>query len=869
MTRFLIFSSIGLASTATLILGQVGQAAQIQAASVSYPQPNAQITHRSSTVAQASTAQVPVQVETVRLEIVANQLVLTLPTSQDIQLQPVQFQDGKRLIVDIPNAQLAEDPFRQAAPTPEIAAIEIVQFNENTIRITATGVETAPTATARSDSQGLVLSLTGVHSDNTAAALSPPVESDPETLLPADNAIRIIVTGEPETYRVSESSVGTRTDTNIRDVPQSIQVIPEQVLEDQGIQEIGDALRNVSGVIQAERASTPLPGISAIIRGFETNNVLRNGLRDTNARFATAEDNIAQIEILKGPASVLFGQGNLGGTINLVTELPLDDPAYQLEYSSGQFALNRFAVDFSSPFSADSSAGYRFNASYEFAGSFREFEDTEFLFVAPTVQLIDTENTSLVVDVEYLKFQSRETAPELPAFGTVLDNPNGEVEFDVNLGEPSLTSGEDLISRLGYRFQHRFNQNWTFRNEFLMSSRESEGIGVTPSENRETDDRLNPGSRTINRFLTINPSRQTSYTLNTNLGGRFNTGSIEHNILFGVELLSDNLEDRVLIQQLAPIDIFDPEYDPDNTSNPQLFQDQDNRTTSLGFYLQNQIYFLDNLILLVGGRFDIANQDNQDLIEERLSFTREDRAFSPRVGLVYQPIEPISLYASYTESFVPVNGREISVDENNFAIFGEPFVPERGKQYEVGIKADITDDISATLALYQLERRNVAAQGDNSPLAQVQVGEQRSRGVELDLAGEILPGWQVIASYAYTDARITEDEVLETGNRLPNVPQHAGNLWTSYQIQSGALEGLGFGIGLLLQSEREVGLQNFFSLPGYLRTDAALFYRRDRLQASINIQNLFDVEYYSAGRDYVRIIPGQPFTIVGKISWEF
>ncbi|QYO68303.1 TonB-dependent siderophore receptor [Leptolyngbya sp. 7M] len=449
-----------------------------------------------------------------------------------------------------------------------------------------------------------------------------------------------------------------------------------------------------------------------------------------------------------------------------------------------------------------------------------------------------------------------------------MDNPNGEVDRSVNLGEPSLAEGEDIITRLGYRFEHRFNSNWRLRNEFLLSHRESEGIGVTPIEDIRTDVGLEPGLRTVQRLLTINPSEQTSVTLNTSLSGRFDTWNIEHQVLAGVELLSDRSRDRIVFDVLDSIDIFEPEYSPGSRRPLTVFQDGISETVSVGFYLQDQITLLENLILVLGGRFDIAHQTNQDFLDEGLSFEQTDQAFSPRIGLVYRPVEPISLYASYVQSFLPVNGRETSQDAAGQRIVGEPFQPERGQQYEIGIKADISDQITATLALYNLERTNVVAQSSDRR-SQFQVGTQRSRGIEFDIAGEILPGWQIIAGYAYTDAEVVEDDRIEVGNRLPNVPAHSANLWTSYEIQSGVLQGLGFGIGFFFQSDREVAPENLFRLPSFLRTDAAIFYRRDQLQVSLNVQNLFDVEYYPAGRDYVRVIPGQPFTVIGKISWEF
>jgi iron complex outermembrane recepter protein len=806
----------------------------------------------------------------VQVNLTSEGLDLVFQTGEEGTLQPSFSQDGSRLVIDIPEAQLSGDSaaaenLKRDRPIGGIETLEMTQVG-STIRITVTGTTVAPRVNWTTEAFGGRLSLVPVVETAEAPAPEAPETAVPE---PLPDAIRIVVTGDRETYRVAESSVGTRTDADIRDIPQSIQVIPQQVLEDQGVQEVGDALRNVSGVVQAERASTPLPGISALIRGFESNNVLRNGLRDTNSRFATVEDNIERLEILKGPASVLFGQGNLGGTINIVTEVPLDEPMYALEYTAGQFGQHRFAVDFSGPFDTGDPLGFRFNASYELSQSFRDGEKTELLFVAPTVQLIATDNTDLLVDLEYIKFQSSGTAPELPALGTVLDSPEGEIDRNVNLGEPSLTEGEDTFIRLGYRFEHRFSDDWKLRNEFLFSNRQSENVGVTPVENDDTDVGLVPGLPQVARFLTINPGEQTSVTFNTNITGRVNTGRIEHQLLAGVEFLSDTSSDKIIFNTLSPIDIFNPEFQPENNTPLTVFQNGVYQTLATGIYIQDLINVTDNLIVLIGGRFDIAVQENEDFKDEELTFERTDQAFSPRFGVVYQPNDRLAIYGSYAESFLAVNGRATDQGENNELIFLEPFEPERGTQYEIGIKADLTDNLAATLALYELRRTNVVAQGSNSPLTQFQIGEQRSRGIEIDIAGEILPGWQVIANYAYTDAEVTKDERITLGSRIPNVPQHSASLWTSYEIQSGDLQGLGFGIGVFYQSNRPVNLPNAFELPGFLRTDASLFYRRDQFQATLSVQNLFDIDYFAAGRDFVRVIPGQPFSIVGNVRWEF
>lgn len=273
-----------------------------------------------------------------------------------------------------------------------------------------------------------------------------------------------------------------------------------------------------------------------------------------------------------------------------------------------------------------------------------------------------------------------------------------------------------------------------------------------------------------------------------------------------------------------------------------------------GVYLQDQVALLDSLNLLIGGRFDWISREVTD------TPTQNDFAFSPRLGLVYKLSESVSLYTSYSRSFNPTSG---------FSSDDEAFEPTRGTQYEVGVKADFLEGrLSTTLAAYQITRSNITTPDPDNRDFFIQVGEQKSRGIELDVAGEILPGWKVIASYAYTNAEVTEDNSFSVGNRLVNVPENQASLWTIYEIQKGDLRGLGFGLGLFYVGERAGDLDNSFELEGYLRTDAAIYYRRGRLNAAINIRNLFNTDYFRAsdgGRLF--LFRGEPFTIIGSISW--
>ncbi|NJL19562.1 MAG: TonB-dependent siderophore receptor [Leptolyngbyaceae cyanobacterium SM1_3_5] len=813
----------------------------------------------------------PVQaqsLQTVDVQIVAGDRNLTIQLQGSIEpLTPLPATtDGNTLLIEIPNAQL-RSPQTQENPTADIAAVEITQSDRGSILVRVVGAAAVPIATTAPTPQGLQIEIAAAPLAEPPPALSTPPTSSTtaiDLLAPAENAIRIIATGDRTSYRIGESSVGTRTDTDILNVPQSIQVIPEQVIEEQGARSLGETARNTAGVTTGRISSGSL-ATEFVIRGFATENILRNGLRDTTQQFATGITNVDRLEILRGPASVLFGQGSLGGTVNIVTEIPLDEPTYELEYLIGQDDLHRGSIDFSSPFSPDSDLGFRLNMAYESSGSFREFEESNFLFIAPTVTLINTADTTLIADLEYLNVRSSGTASELPALGTVVDSPFGSIDRTTNLGEPSLSESRSNLTRLGYRIDHRLSDDWRIRNEFLAAfSDVGENTGVIPVS-------VLADGRSLRRVLTRNPSTNTSITFNTNVVGQFSTGSIDHELLFGVELFSDSLRDQIDIINVATIDLFDPEY---SGVAGNLLERQDTRTSrnAIGFYLQDQISLSDELILVLGGRFDVANLNFENLLRETDSFESQATAFSPRVGLVFKPEENLSFYASFTRSFEPVAGREQLFDPvTNTTAFGQPFEPERGVQYEIGVKADFDDRLSATLALYQLDRSNVTTTGAESAFTTVQVGEQRSRGVELSVTGELTDGWNLIASYAYTDAQITADNTFEVGNRLPNTPEHAASLWTTYEIQSGDLEGLGFGIGLFFQGERQGNLTNTFTLPGFLRTDATVFYRRDRFRASVNLQNLFDVEYYEGSRDNTdaRVVVGAPFTISGQIAWEF
>ncbi|MBE9054322.1 TonB-dependent siderophore receptor [Nostocales cyanobacterium LEGE 11386] len=803
-----------------------------------------------------------IQVTGVQANPTENGVEVILQTNQGEQLQITNRSAENNFIADIPNAQLrlpSGDAFTFSSPNPieGISEITVINLDANTIRVTVAGEAGLPAVELFDSDEGLIFGFTPA-TTAMQPEVEPPTTSEAppeEPVAQGDEPIELVVTGQQDGYRVPNASVGTRTDTPLRDIPQSIQVVPQQVLRDQNVTRLEEALRNVPGVT----ANLPPSYFASVftIRGFTSGGPswLRNGLTDRLGVFTNNFSDVERIEVLRGPASVLYGGAPPGGTINVVTKQPLQDPFYAIDATVGSYDFYRGAIDLSGPVNDSRTVLYRLNASYLDRNSFVDFYENRQFSISPVVSVAIGERTRLTLEGDYT---DTSFVPDfgLPAVGTVLPNPNGRIPRNRFTSDPDARNNR-VIGRVGYRLEHQFSDNWSLQNAFRAT--------FSPSGSSSSDRYFVRTGFRENRILELRnfvfSNYEESYDLTADLIGEFSTGSIEHQLVFGVALSRYDLNIQNRIGTAAPLDLFNPVYGQaigPLTPNADL----SNLTDSLGIYVQDLVTLTENLKLMLGGRFDLFEQRNANFLAGTRTNQSGD-AFSPRVGVVYQPIEPISLYASYSRSFTPTTGTTFE---------GREFQPERGTQYEVGVKADLNDRLSATLALYDLTRSNVLTTDTRPgvpPGFSIQTGEQRSRGVELNIAGEILPGWNIIAGYAYTDAQITQDNRFPVGNRLNNVPENAFNLWTTYEIQQGALQGLGFGLGLFYVGERQGDLGNNFQLPSYLRTDAAIFYKRDRFRAALNVRNLFDINYFEAAENILRVYYGEPFTVQGTISWQF
>jgi iron complex outermembrane recepter protein len=786
----------------------------------------------------ADLAQAATQITGVRVESEGEGLRLVLDAVGPLG-EPTTSVVGNALVAEIANAVLAMpegESFEQFGPAEGIALVSVTNLEDNRVRVSITGSDGPPAVDVRAGAAGLVLGI--VSGGGLASA--------------ADDALRIGVTGEgDEGYDPRDSSTATRTDTPLRDIPQSIQVIPQAIIEDRDVTELGGALETATSVVSNGGRGLSVFGPGFLIRGFETRGgIFRDGVEVFSLGSLSIND-IERVEVLRGPASVLYGQGEPGGIINLVPKRPLSEPFYDISANVDSFGSYEGAIDLSGPLTSDSALRYRLNVSYENFDSFRDLVDGNQLLISPIITWDISPNISLDVYGQYTS--DRETIDEGLVVGAngIIDLPR-ERFFGEDFGEFSQNQ-----FNLGYRLNYDVNDNLTLRQALQYQQ-------YAPRRYAPLFDSLDETTGELGRLAYFAGGTYQRFFTNAEAVGRFSTGSVNHEVLFGIEYRNTLEQSEFQFSNLYDsINIFNPVYTGiPYAIEPEFFRDDTIRT--LGIYLQDQIEILPNLQLLAGVRYDTTDQfrTTQDLDQPRDEFNQTDSAFSPRVGIVYQPIEPLSLYASYTTSFRPSFAASRNLDDSTFD-------PEQGRQFEIGAKGDITDNLSFTLALFDIRRQNVQTPDPNDPLFTVQTGEVASRGFELGLGGEILPGWNLTASYTALDAFVSQDNTIPVGNRLANVPDNQFSLWSTYELQEGSLEGLGFGLGLFYVSQRAGNSDNSFTLPSYFRTDAALFYRRNNWRAQLNVENLFNTQYFTSSDQFLGVTPGAPLTVSVRIGVEF
>ncbi|QYO64219.1 TonB-dependent siderophore receptor [Leptolyngbya sp. 7M] len=451
--------------------------------------------------------------------------------------------------------------------------------------------------------------------------------------------------------------------------------------------------------------------------------------------------------------------------INIVTKQPLAEPFYEFSTSYGRFNTVEGRIDLSGPLNDENTLRYRLNGSYQYSDTFIDAQgvDLQQIALTPVLSWDISDRTRLTVEGLYLDVETPQRVG-LPAAGTLLDNPNGSIPRDQFVGEPNFDGNDRQILQIGYDLNHRLNEDWSLRHSLRYTNFQTE-------QREAFVNALLDDFRTLERSGDLLQDNINNLQVTAYVTGEFETGAIAHTLSAGFDYVfeEDFFDSRFF--EARPIDLFNPAYAGGIGDRiPGTGSSIRDTNQGFGLYLQDQLRFWgDRLILSLGGRLDFVNSASEDRQIPGSRQSQGDTAFSPRVGILFKLADNVSLYGSYSRSFEQLTGRSATNDL---------FRPSRGTQWEVGAKADWLDGrLFTTLAFYDLTLSNVLTTDLDNPAFSTQTGEQRSRGIELLTQGEILPNWNIVASYAYTDAKVSADNDIPVGNRLANVPRHAASLY--------------------------------------------------------------------------------------------
>ncbi len=664
-----------------------------------------------------------------------------------------------------------------------------------------------------------------------------------ETSASALPSVTIVDSSEKHEYRQSSSTSATRTDTPLQELPQSVQVISHQLIEDLHASRVDDVMLYVSGVAHQNNFGGLWDNYS--IRGFSGSenggmNMLWNGFA-SNRGYAAPRDmaNVETIDFFKGPSAAVYGSSEPGGTINVVTKKPQFQSSNVLDFTAGTQDFFRSTVD--STGALTDNFAYRLNAATESKGSSRDAVDSKRAFFAPAFTWLLTDRTTLNYEGEFLQ-QKAPLDRGIVAVGGRLDAiPASRFLGEPNDGDITINNQSHLLS-----LEHQFDDNWHLRTGVFHKEGTLNGYSTEASS-------LRSDNTTLWRQRRYRDYSWSDTSLQVELGGKIRTGSIEHEILTGVDADWMTLDQRML--RINPstgtpyaINIYDPVYgqaQPIPTTNTNTAE----RQISTGLFLQDQIKLADRWRLLAGVRLDAFRDTLNNLLTGTVS--RQDKsASSPRLGLTYLASQTISLYTSIGKSFRPNTGSDAS---------GNAFSPETALAKEAGMKYESNDKrVGATLAVFDITKQNVLTVDPANTFYSIAAGEVRSRGVELDFNGKVAQHWRLTGNMAFTDAVVTKDNTLPVGSRLINVPKTSGSLLTVYEDvdANGGLYGLGGGLNYV--GARTGDTAGSFTLPAYTTVKALAYWQvTPKMRLSFNVNNLFNKQYYASSYSSVWITPGE------------
>ncbi len=638
------------------------------------------------------------------------------------------------------------------------------------------------------------------------------------------------------------TSSATKLDVPLRDVPQSVQFVDKELIRAQGAVDMKDVLRNVSGVAPAQGEGRR---DQFYIRGFDaTRDTLLDGMRDDSLYFRDL-GNVERIEVLKGPAAVLYGRGSAGGVINRVTKKPVKTPVREVTLSGGSENFRRIDLDLGG--AAGEQAAFRLTGAYEAGDNYRDVVHSERAVLAPSIAWTAGRDTSFLLQTEFLH-QNRTPDRGIPSLnGVPADVPVGN--FYGERYDYARTDAQNAR----FNVEHAVNDKLVLRNNFQYSKLKLDAINTRTLG-------LAAANTQVRRQITYFPQDQSNFLNQTEAAYQLDAGGVRHSLVTGVELGHQKSGRLVRAAATTSVSLQAPQQlmaMPDLAALPVTI-DNDFKSDTVAWYAQDQVSFNEQWKMLAGVRFDRFKQEQDDR-RTGLVQSRTDSVWSPRIGVVYQPGQAHALYANLSRSFLPVG--------NDFFYGGEDFAqikPVESLQKEIGDKSEwFGGRLQSTVALYEITQRNVATKDPSDPagVRQVQTGEQQSRGLEVDLAGSLAQGWKVFANATVNHARITQSNNYKVGNRPANIPKHAAGLWSTYELD----RGFTIGAGAFYVGDRFAVEDNAVRLPSYVRLDAMLGYKGKNWEAGLNLNNLADKVYYESANNNFQIQPGAPRSFMAYV----
>ncbi len=674
----------------------------------------------------------------------------------------------------------------------------------------------------------------------------------------------IEVTAPPENaYKSDAATVGSKIEMPIRDIPQSVSVVKEELIESQNAFSLRDALKNVSGLTIAagEGGRT---GDSITLRGFAAHSdTYLDGVKD-NGQYFRDTFFLERIEVLKGSSSILFGRGSTGGVINEVSKKPLPETLAIGDFTYGSFDFKRATLDVGA--APLNTVALRLNGLWQDADSFRDFNFTDRWGVAPAVRLTVGPDTDLTFN-----FLHQEEDSVFDYGVPMFRGEPAEVPIERFYGFPEDRLQEFDVNIVTAAFSHRFTSDFSVKNSFRFG--DYERFYRTHLFGAVTD--LGSAS-TVGRVQSLRLSAQDNYYNQTDFVLTKPVLGFTNTLMFGVEVGWEDFTFRSKdSNDVAPISIFAPTVTPTvgagraNDFSGILATDRITDTETVAGYVLDQFEITPEWKLLGGARYDVFEAEQDDRVATD-DFSRTDKEWSPRGGIVWQPTDWQSYYFSYGSSFNP------SAEALSLNVANGNLPPEDNRNFEVGAKLDLLNGrLAANVALFRLEKTNARTTDPNDPTFNVLAGEQRTDGFELELAGEILPHWDISVAYALLDAEVVESNTTATGSvsglskslqgKEPiNVPDHSGVVWTSYRLS----DNWEVGGGVFFATERFTDSVNEVTLPGYARLDAVLAYHQKHFDVQLNVFNLADTEYFESGQT-LSALPGIPISAQATVRIRY